>query len=198
MVTRMGNGFYDIKKLVIDLENSQSQDSQIDLLEKLSDSAISYRDKLINKKKSKTTTSYCGSLNIKTEKISEEVFLYKSVMVKNYYEGDYLERFSMIRTSDLKTSGALNIHNQFWRAHEVISGNIFASLPLALINKEEASSLEKLGWDLIHVDVYEIILDSQAKNTQVEIINTISKIFDNYLLVKERYGGIYMVLHYRI
>ncbi|NLM04514.1 MAG: hypothetical protein GX214_05790 [Clostridiales bacterium] len=192
----MNNGFYNIKRIIRDLENSQTHDLQIKLLEELADSAINYRDYLINKKKSNTFEENSKNLNIRTKKFSQEVFLYKSVMVKNYYEGDYLERFAIIRTSDLKTSGVFNLHNKFWKAHEVIGGNIFASIPLGLINSQQRSILENLNWNPVNVDIYELIIDSNVKYGKADIINYISKIFDNYLLVKEVYGNIYMVLHY--
>lgn len=198
MVTNMEDGFYKIKRIVRDLEKKQSHDLEIRLLQELAESAVAYKNHLINIRKTNENTNNINNLNIKTEKISEEVFLYKAVMVRNYYEGDYLERFSKIRTSDLKTSSAFNIHNKFWQAHEVLGGNIFASLPLALINHGQSSALQHLNWDPVKVDVYEIIMKSQPKPTKVQIINAVAKMFDHYLLVKEVYGNVFMILHYKI
>jgi len=144
------------------------------------------------------TVQKINDLNIRMEKISEETFLYKAVMVKNYYEGDYLERFSEVRTSDLKTSGAFDVHNKFWQAHEVSGGNIFASIPLALINHTQSSTLQQLNWDPVKVDVYEITKEFQPKTTKGQIITTVAKMFDHHLLVREVYGDVLMVLHYRV
>lgn len=198
MVTTMEDGFYNIKRIVRDLEKNQPHDSKIKLLDELSRSAMIYKDHLINMKKSDSMSNNINNLDIKTEKISEETFLYKAVMVKNYYEGDYLERFSMIRTSDLKSSNTFNVHNRFWQAHEVLGGNIFASLPLALIDNTQSTALQRLNWDPVKVDVYEISIAKQPKSTKGEIINAVAKIFDHYLLVKEVYGNIFMVLHYKL
>ena len=89
MVTTMEDGFYNIKRIVRDLEKNQTHDSKIKLLDELSRSAMIYKDHLINIKKSHSRSNNIDTLDIKTEKISEETFLYKAVMVKNYYEGDW-------------------------------------------------------------------------------------------------------------
>lgn len=196
----MNNELYKIKKVANDLGKNSQLTSELKLLQELIDSAETYKRYLANIANSDNipnTPLKTKGLDIKMEKISEEIFLCKPVMVKNYYEGDYLERFSEIRTSDLKTSGALEIHNKFWTAHEVSAGNIFASIPLELINSKHASQLQRLNWDRVQVDIYEVVGGIKPNTSRGEIINTVEKMFNHYILVREVYGNVFMILHYK-
>ncbi|SET37384.1 hypothetical protein SAMN05660297_02198 [Natronincola peptidivorans] len=197
----MDNQVKKIKALVLDLEKDSNPQSQISLLQELIASAEACKKHLLhieNLQKQEKAVIHIDNVDLQIEKISEEIFLYKSVMVKNYYDGDYLERFSEIRTSDLKTSGAFDIHNRFWKAHEVCGGNIFATVPLALIEDGQSTKLQRLHWDPVQVEVYEIINDVQSKLSRGQIINAVEKMFNHYLLVRELCGNIMMVLHYKI
>ncbi|KAB3531646.1 hypothetical protein F8154_12705 [Alkaliphilus pronyensis] len=194
----MTNELYRIKTVVYNLEKNISNNEKLQLLQDLVNEAEAYKKTLMNMPTTNQLRfNSAGDLNIITEKISEETFLYKSVMAKDVYEGDYLERFSMIRTSDLKTAGVLDIHNRFWKAHEVYGSNIFATLPLALINDEEQIKiLKRLNWNRVHVDVYEIKNDIH-NNSKGKIISAVERLFDNYILVREVYGDILMILHFK-
>ncbi|SNS18526.1 hypothetical protein SAMN05446037_1005167 [Anaerovirgula multivorans] len=197
----MNSELYRIKKIANDLGKNSQLTSELKLLQELIESTETYKRYLMdicNTQKPQNSVAKAKSLDIKIEKISEEVFLCKPVMVKNYYEGDYLERFSEIRTSDLKTCGALEIHNKFWTAHEVFGGNIFASIPLELINDTHASKLQRLNWDKVQVDIYEIESGIESKASRGEIINTVEGMFNHYILVREVYGNVFMILHYKI
>lgn len=191
----MNEKLYKLKSMVYGLERNPDADSQIKLLQDIISCAEAFRKDLVKKTHQKATSP---EQQLKLEKISEEVFLYRPVLVKNYYEGDYLERFSAIRTSDLKSSGTLDTHNRFWEAHEVINGNIFASVPLALLSHAQAPRLMGFHWEKVHVDVYEIGKAGQLSMSKTDIINSVSKMFEHYLLVREKYGDIFMVLHYKI
>lgn len=195
MVTNLINEFNRIKTIVYNLEKNIDSNGKMRLIEELIEQAEAYKKHLIETTNTKQLQS--NGLDIKIEKITEETFLFKSVMVKNVYDGDYLERFSMIRTSDLKTSNVFDVHNKFWEAHEVYGGNIFATIPLALINDTQSNSLQRLNWDKVKVDVYEVKGDIQISN-RGKIINTIEKMFDHYILVREVYGNILMILHYKL
>lgn len=197
----MSNELFQINYILKALQkNDNSPQSELRLVQELIDYAVTYKERLIklsapqdNNGKGKNSDS-----DLKLVKISEETFLYKPVTVKNYYDGDYLERFSTMRTSDLKASGVFDIHNKFWGAHEVTSGNIFASIPLELVNSLQAPKLRRLNWDEVQVDIYEIDSDAQSKLPQHELNNKAEKLFSHYLLVREVYGDIPMILHYKI
>ncbi|SCZ04883.1 hypothetical protein [Alkaliphilus peptidifermentans] len=191
----MINEFNRIKTIVYNLEKNIDSNGKMRLIEELIEQAEAYKKQLIETTNTKQLQS--NGLDIKIEKITEETFLFKSVMVKNVYDGDYLERFSMIRTSDLKTSNVFEVHNKFWEAHEVYGGNIFATIPLALINDTQSSSLQRLNWDKVKVDVYEVKGEIEISN-RGKIISTIEKMFDHYILVREVYGNILMILHYKL
>ncbi len=195
----MNERLYKLKSMVFSLERNPDADSQIKLLEDLISCAEAYRADLVKK----TLHQSGGSKGpvkeqLQMKKITEEVFLYRPVLVKNYYEGDYLERFSAIRTSDLKASGVLDIHNKFWEAHEVVSGNIFATVPLELLTHVQGKKLMDYHWEKAQVDVYEIEKTMETKMSKIEIINGIGRLFNHYLLVREKYGNILMVLHYKL
>lgn len=204
MVTKMNNVLYNIKKLANNLGNNPQLNSEIKLLQELISSAEAYKTYLTNLSNTKSIQKQSEKIKnpaqknptLKVEKISEEVFLCKPVTVKNYYEGDYLERFSEIRTSDLKTCGVFEIHNKFWTAHEVIGGNIFASIPLALVNDHQSSKLQGLNWNKVMVDIYEIVGPIEGGTSRGEMINTVKEMFDHYILVREVYGNVFMVLQY--
>ncbi len=193
--------FAKIKKLLGEIEKNKYRDMKVELLNELIDSAKDYRNKLTspsNKTKFENKRGNTKPLNIHIEKISQETFLYKAVTVKNYYEGNYLEKFSEMRTSDLKISNAFDIHNQFWQAHEVTGGNIFASIPIALIDNGQVARLRDLNWNPVEVEVFEITNNFPPKTTRGQIINAAAGIFDHHLLVREVYGNILMLLHYQI
>jgi len=105
---------YDIKKIVYNLESGYFNGREVELLDNLILLAQKMKDKYVALEE-----SICSNDNIELEKISTETFLYKPITVKNYYEGDYLERFGELRTSDLQSCKLLEKHNQFWKAYEV-------------------------------------------------------------------------------
>ncbi|KAB3530877.1 hypothetical protein [Alkaliphilus serpentinus] len=196
----MSNELFQINYILKTLQkNNSTPQEEIKLVQQMIEYAESYKKALIKLSSPDNQQPHTNiQSDLKLKKISEEVFLYKPVTVKNYYDGDYLERFSSMRTSDLKTSGALEIHNQFWEAHEVTSGNIFASLPLELVKNLQAPKLRRLNWVEVQVDIYEIDSETQAKLPHHVIHDKVEKIFSDYLLVREVYGNIPMILHYKV
>lgn len=169
---------------------------EVEIIEKLIENLSQYKQEVIKtshlKGQPEGKLSYPG---LKVDKISDEVFLYKPVTTKNYYDDDYLEKFSEIRTSDLSYSNVLEIHNKFWGAHEILSGNIFATIPLELIDSTQCKKLQKLNWELINADIYEVLVDSSM--SKLALLNAIEKMFDHYLLIREVSGNILMVIQFK-
>lgn len=109
-------------------------------------------------------------------------FLMKPVMRENLFEGNYLEHFSDERTEQLMHSRAINNHNEFWKQHDTIRGNIYGSVPLELIAEDSAAALMKYGWEVVEVD----ILDFGRKRVDIrQVTEFCQKTFDYYILVKE-------------
>lgn len=126
--------------------------------------------------------------------ISTLPFLYKPILVKNYYDGDYLERFSRRRTEDLKGAKVLDLHNKFWMSNNVESGNVFGSIPLELISKESANALLSSGWKKTDVSIFEIEEGINFK----ELDRFCSKTFEYYIVATEMRNNTKLVLNYDI
>lgn len=197
MVTIVSNELFQIRNILNTLQKNNNSHEELRLVQEIIDYAEAYKERLIKlstaDKKVKNQ-----EFELKVKKISEETFLFKPVTVKNYYEGDYLENFSALRTSDLQASGVLDVHNRFWEAHEVSSGNIFATIPLELVNNTQAGKLQRLSWKEVQVDIYEIDTEVLEKLPKYKLNDTIEKMFGHYLLIREVYGNILMILHYKL
>ena len=180
----------DIHKIALEIQKASACGSKIRLEQVLDDmiaACTSIKTELEEKKKL--------SEEIELQHINSIPFIYKPVLKKNYYEGNYLEEFSNIRTSELKEAKALDIHNKFWQNHEILRGNIFGSLPQELINKESVSKLLRYGWDKVVVEVYEI---SQRKCTTKDLVEFCELKYANFLMVKEKSTGAELILHYKV
>jgi len=186
----MDKDLYDIKKFVYNLENGYFNGREVELLDNLILVAQKMKDKYISLEE-----SIFSNDNIEIENISREKFLYKPVVTRNYYEGDYLEKFGESRTSDLQSCKLLEIHNQFWKAYEVQKGNVFASIPKELANSEQIQRLELLGWDNIEVDVYEI---KKCDLNKKEFTRYIQKMFKYNIVVVEVYSNTRIILNYNV
>lgn len=109
-------------------------------------------------------------------------FLMKPVMRENLFEGNYLENFSEERTEQLMHSRAINNHNEFWKQHDTIRGNIYGSVPVELIAEDSVTALLNYGWEIVEVD----ILDFGRKRVDIRLVTEFcQKNFDYYILVKE-------------
>lgn len=135
------------------------------------------------------------SNDINIENINTIPFVYKPVLKKNYYEGTYLEEFAEMRTSELKDAKVLDIHNKFWKTHEVLRGNVFGSLPSELISKDALDKLKYFGWDQISVDVFEV--QNHPCNMR-ELVEYCELQYDHFLIINEKATGAELVLHYNI
>ncbi len=87
------------------------------------------------------------------KRINTIPFLYKPMYSKNPYSGNFLENFSRERTYQLTRAGAIDQHNSFWTAHQVINGNIFGSVPKELISADAVFELKRMGWEEVAVEV---------------------------------------------
>lgn len=122
-------------------------------------------------------------------------FLYKPLDRVDIYDGNYLEYFAEERTNQLMTSRAINNHNEFWKQHVTISGNVYGSVPVELIHEESKETLERFGWKLIDVDV----LDFRCKYEDKEdILKYCERAFDKYILVNEVTTDSYLILNYNV
>ncbi|MCT4564202.1 MAG: hypothetical protein N4A68_07745 [Maledivibacter sp.] len=133
--------------------------------------------------------------NLKCVKINTISFVYKPILVKNYFEGDYIIRFGEERAKDLKEARALDAHNEFWIQHKTIKGNIFGSIPREFLNEKSLKSLLSSGWKHAEVDIIDIKDDSENIK---EIINFCENTFDHYILIKEELTKTHLILNYRI
>ncbi|WP_425447072.1 hypothetical protein [Dethiothermospora halolimnae] len=143
-----------------------------------------------NENSDKTDNLYKENL----EKINEISFLYKPLMKKNYFEGNYLEKFGEERTEQLKMSGALQLHDKFWTSNNVEKGNVFGSVPKDLISSESANKLINFGWRDCNVTAYEV----SDKTTYGELVKICNILFKHYLIVTEMKNKTLLVLEYRI
>lgn len=135
------------------------------------------------------------SKHLKCDKINTISFIYKPILVKNYFEGDYIIRFGEERAKDLKEACALDAHNEFWIQHKTIKGNIFGSIPKELLDEKSLRSLLSSGWKECEVD----ILDTKDSSEDIrEIINFCENTFNHYILLKEELTKTHLILHYRI
>lgn len=126
--------------------------------------------------------------------ISTLPFLYKPIEVKNYYDGDYLEKFGERRTDDLKRAGVLELHNRFWMSNNVEGGNVFGSIPLELIKKDAARTLLSYGWEQAEVSIYEIGEGISSK----DLDRFCSGAFNYYIIATEMRNGEKLVLDFNI
>jgi len=184
----MQEELYDIKRAIYNIERNQwDKESVIRNLDRIIE--------ICNNLKSKTyaTASKEEVLSINLRKINTLPFIYKPIMRKNYFEGTYLEKFSEARTKELKEAGALDIHNEFWKNHQPIKGNIFGSVPKELLDERSVQSLFKSQWKEVMVDIYDIF-DVDLEN----LIKYCDKNVEYYILINEKSTSSNLLLVYNI
>lgn len=136
----------------------------------------------------------------KIEKIKGDVlntlnFVYRPVDVMNVYEGNYLENFSERRTDELSKAYAINNHNEFWKQHSAINGNVYGSVPCELIKQTSIDMLIEYGWKSVEVDIVDY-------NSEIPDLNNLTEycesIYDHYIIINEQNTNEPLVLHYKI
>jgi len=125
--------------------------------------------------------------------INKLPFLLKPILKKDFFKGDYLEKFAVERTMQLKEAEALITHNNFWKDHEDVKGNVFGSLPVEMMTANSVSKLMQMGWNKANVNV----IDFKMKDKEEKIISKFcEKNFEQFILVKEKATGTYLALEY--
>ena len=190
----MNESVKKLKRLVSELESYAYCDNSKKVFQ-LSDEIITTAS-LIKKEFNGGNFEACfnGEEYEELEKISSIPFIYKPVTVRNYYEGDYLEKFSEQRTDDLKRTGILELHDKFWTSNSVERGNIFGSIPIELIPKDAASKLLDLGWEYADVTIYEVIQEMKL----TKLIDFCDKNFKHYIIATEMRNNSRLVLHFNV
>jgi len=127
--------------------------------------------------------------------INTIAFMYKPTKRIDIYEGNYLEFFAEERTEQLMKAKAINQHNEFWKQHETINGNIYGSVPKELIKGAQAEQLSRFGWHEVNVNILDFGAGIEDERELVRFCN-IS--FPHYILIMEETTETYLVLEYLI
>ncbi len=122
-------------------------------------------------------------------------FLYKPTKRIDIFEGNYLEFFAEERTEQLMKAMAINQHNEFWKQHKTIHGNVFGSVPKELIKSVHADQLEKYGWLDVNVNVLDF---GRNVEDEKELVRFCNISFPYYILLLEETTNSYLVLEYLI
>ncbi len=122
-------------------------------------------------------------------------FLMKPILRHNLYEGEYLERFSEERTEQLIGAQAINKHNEFWKQHETIRGNIYGSVPYELLEETSSRKLINSGWEVVDVDIHDF---GKIQPDLTSVIEFCTSNFEYYILVKEMSTDTILVLVFNI
>ncbi len=186
----MKNDIYNIQKRIDELKKAFEFGNKKHV-QQLLDEIILFCNRMKENIKG-TPKILCG---IDVERINQIIFLYKPVLKKDYYEGSYLEEFARQRTYELQNTRSLDIHNQFWKSHEVIKGNVFGSLPMELIRYDSIKKLKKYGWKEAMVDILEI---KERKCTHRELAEYCEEQYGHFIIVNEKSTGSELILHYHI
>jgi len=122
-------------------------------------------------------------------------FLVKTVEVDDVYESNYLEKFCEERTDQLMKAMAINHHNEFWKQHATVNGNIYGSVPLELLRDETVRKLLNYGWVEVDVDIIDL---SSASNDRKEVLKFCRCNFDRFIVVNEVSTNTLLVLRYNM
>jgi len=180
-----------LKRAILELERDKLIKSKGEIIQNIDD-IINLCEEIKNNLPKKSIDAYN---NIKCSKINTIPFIYKPVLIKNYFEGDYIVKFAEARSQDLKKARALDAHNEFWIQHKTIKGNIFGSVPKELLKEESIKSLVRSGWREAEVDIFDI--EDCVEDTR-EIISFCENKFKYYILIQEELTNSYLILNYKI
>jgi len=130
-----------------------------------------------------------------SEVINELNFLYKPVDRINVFEGKYLEMFAEERTDQLMKSRSINQHNEFWKMHQTVRGNVYGSVPSELLASDNVETLKRFGWKDVMVKIH----DFGVLNVDLdELINHIEETYEYFILLFEEETNTHLVLEYAI
>ncbi len=120
-------------------------------------------------------------------------FMVKPVDEVGMLRENYLVNFCDERTRQLMECESLNSHNEFWKNHDTISGNVYGSMPAELVKKESLITLKSYGWDEVMVDILEF---SYSNYSEEEILKYALDNFKSYIVVRESETDSILVLRY--
>lgn len=120
-------------------------------------------------------------------------FLIKSVDMDDMDNDNYLISFCEDRTRELMKARAINTHNEFWKQHETIAGNVYGSVPSELLRNENNDILREYGWIEKSVDIIDFKMSGFTKE---RIIKYVSEHFKSYIIVHETRTKTLLVLRY--
>jgi hypothetical protein len=120
-------------------------------------------------------------------------FLIKNVDVDDLYEDNYLVNFCEERTRELMKARAINTHNEFWKQHQTVAGNVYGSVPSELLRKENIEILMDYGWIEKSVDIIDFKVSGYTKE---RIMKYVSEHFKSYIIVDEIRTKSLLVLRY--
>ncbi len=130
-----------------------------------------------------------------SEVINELNFLYKPVDRVNVFEGNYLERFAEERTDQLMKSRSINQHNEFWKLHQTVRGNVYGSVPTELLSADSIETLRRFRWKDVTVKIH----DYGVVNVDLdELITHIEEKYEFFILLFEEETNTHLVLEYSI
>ncbi|WP_129599656.1 hypothetical protein [Anaerophilus nitritogenes] len=181
---------YEIKRLADQIERALEIGNKVHL-ERLVNEMMQTCNRIKIQLQEKKKISHA----IQLEEINTIPFVYKPILKKNYYEGTYLEEFSERRTIELKDAKVLDLHNKFWKTYEVLRGNVFGSMPLELIAKEEAQKLKYFGWDEVNVQILEI---REKSCSMKDLADYCAMHYEHFLIVNEKSTGAELILYYQV
>lgn len=189
---------YEIRRLTIRLEDNVKMGSYQDLMEnsfKIQTIAEELREQF-KKENAHIVKKFELAQNndFKRKEINQLDFVYKPISTRNVFEGSYIERYSEERTLQLTSSGALNSHNSFWSAYDTVYGTVFGSVPTELIGSSSTAMLLQLGWEHAKVKVIEF----GDVTSREAIVDYCSAVYKDYIIVKEKKTGSYLVLSFII
>lgn len=120
-------------------------------------------------------------------------FLIKSVDMNDMDNDNYLISFCEDRTRELMKARAINTHNEFWKQHETLAGNVYGSVPSELLRNENNDILREYGWIEKSVDIIDFKMSGFTKE---RIIKYVSEHFKSYIIVHETRTKTLLVLRY--
>lgn len=120
-------------------------------------------------------------------------FLVKNVDTSDIYEDNYLVNFCEERTRELMKARAINNHNEFWKQHQTIAGNVYGSVPDELLRKENVEILLSYGWDEATVDIIDFKVSGYNRD---RVIKYVSENFESYIIVDEIRTKSLLILRY--
>lgn len=201
MKTRIGGirGFLTKLEFSYDSMSKHQFDNELDEIVKLIDIL---RDEAARYYKEKSFDQYSiGELSNDADDdngvvfsvINSIPFLVKNVNVDDIYEDNYLVSFCEERTRELMKAKAINTHNDFWKQHQTVAGNVYGSVPSELLRKDNIETLLDYDWIEKSVDIIDFKISGYTKD---RILKYVSENFRSYIIVDEVRTKSLLVLRY--